>query len=146
MAVRPKSPPKASLRPGRKTNPYEAKGVDPATGKRKSYWGPTADAASNAAWNSYGPQIVNQNTLYGFYATVYLPTILRRSANWQTQVAWAMDKYVLKTFKNTLLTDINRADLQKFFNALPLVPLAASSIAKIRIVLSCVLNLAVRDG
>jgi integrase len=57
-----------------------------------------------------------------------------------------MDKYVLPVFKDRPLDQISRVDLQRFFNRLPGVPLAESSIAKIKIVLSGVLNLAVRDG
>jgi integrase len=126
-----------------KPGTFQAKGVDPETGKRKSYYGKTALEASMKAANSFGTKI-HDESLYGYYANSYLPTIIHRSTNWRTQVGWAMDKFVIPEFGTMALTDIDRVSAQRFFNRIS-KNLAPSSVQKIKIVFSGVLNLAEDD-
>ena len=119
---------------------WEAKGIDPRTGLRKSFYGKSEKEATAKAIRSFG--LVQDKTLYSFYAMVYLPTVIDRSTAWKAQIGWAMDKYVLPTFGHRDIETISRPELQKFFNSLKL---ASSSKAKVKIVLSCVMNLAEVD-
>jgi integrase len=131
--------PVASLR---KDKRWEAKGIDPSTGARKSYYGQSQAEAEKKALNSYG--VSSDGTLYSFYANVYLPTVAHRSENWIGQIAWAMDGYVLPEFGNVDLCEIDRKSAQRFFNRL-LGLMKVSSVRKIRIVFSGVMNLAEDD-
>lgn len=121
-----KKRPKAGLRADGK---WEAKGVNPATGRRKSYYGDTPEEASQKAWESFG--IRDQSTLYGFYLDVYFPTVLHRSVNWRQQIAWAMDGHISPVFGASDLKDITRADAQRFFNGLKLSPKSKSHVKKV---------------
>lgn len=125
---------------------YGAKGLDPATGKRKSYYGSSAEEASYKAWLSLAPPAVPEETLYGYYRNAYLPTIAKRSQAWQDQVGWAMDGYIIPELGDMPIEKIRRKELQRLFNKLQAMPrLSLSSVAKIKIVLSGVLNLAEAD-
>lgn len=132
--------PTAGYRQSRKGMKWEAKGVGP-TGQRKSFYGSTPQEASDRAFASF-PQDIDPNTLYGFYASAYLPTIIHRSPAWKSMVGWAMDTYIIPTFGDKPLRDLNRSELQAFFNKIELKP---SSTGKVRTILSCVLKLAVDD-
>ncbi len=132
-----KKPKASEKRPGL----WEAKGIDPTTGLRKSFYGKTPDLASKKAWASYG--IVEDDTLGAYYISVYLPSIARKSLNWRRQVSWAWDKYIKPKFQHTPLSELKRSDLQKLYNGL--TKLNPSSVAKVKIVLSGILNLAVED-
>lgn len=122
---------------------WEAKGIDPSTRARKSYYGSTAQEASDKAHASFIQD--NIDTLYGFYANVYLPTIMHRSQNWRSQVAWAMDGYIIPKFGHLPLASITRKDAQSGFNTWGRTELKPSSLARMKIVWSCVMNLAVAD-
>ena len=84
-----KEPPKpypVKARPGM----WAAKGVDPTTRKRKTFYARSAEEASTQAAISLGT--FHDTTLFSFYSSVYLPTVRHRSQNWLDQIAWAMDK------------------------------------------------------
>lgn len=123
-------------------NKWEAKGIDPLTGKRKSYYGDSKQEAERKALDSFG--IPEDDSLYSFYAHTYLRTILTRSTAWKAQVGWAMDKYVIPEFGHVPIKDITRAGAQKLFNRIARKR-KASTLARIKIVFSCVMNLAVQD-
>lgn len=125
----------------RKDGLHEAKGIGP-NGRRKSFYGKSKEEAQAKARASYGIQ--EDRTLYGFYAGVYLPTVAHRSDNWLSQIGWAMDKYVLPTFRNRDMGEITRGELQAFFNKLGKT-LQPSSLNRVRIVMSGVFNLAEAD-
>lgn len=83
------------------------------------------------------------DTLESFYATVYLPTVVGSSKAWKAQIGWAMDRYIRPAFGKMELAEIDRHQVQAFFNKLDM---RVSSKKRVRIVLSGVLNLALDDG
>lgn len=126
----------------RKDGRYEAKGVGP-DGRRKSYYSRVSqEDADRKASKSFGIQL--DKTLLSFYANVYIPTVLGRSDNWKEQIKWAMDKYVIPEFGRREIDTITRADAQRFFNKLG-KDMKPSSLARIKIVFSGVMNLAEAD-
>lgn len=136
-----------------KASPYKSrpgtwvcKGLDPATGQRRNFYGKSKEEAEGKALASFGPSPIDpeDKSLYAFYSKVYLPTIIGRSSAWQSQIGWAMDGFVMPHFGEWKVEDIKRKDVQSFFNAMK-SPAAKSSKDKIRIVLSGVFNLAIMD-
>ena len=125
----------------RKDGLWEAKGIDPTSGLRKSFYGSDQYETAEKAARSLGIQV--DNTLYAYYVNTYFPTIRHRSQNWRAQVAWAMDKHISPAIGNLPLEIITRPVLQNLFNTF--TDLAPSSIQKIKIVLSGILNLAEAD-
>ena len=139
---RKRKPPKAypvKDRPGL----FRAYGINAATQARQAFFGRTREEAESEARSSYSRQ-VRTDTFAEFYFDAYLPTIEARSENWQNQIAWAMDKYILREFGEWGIDEIKRPQLQSFFNRLRR-KLSDSSAARVKIVLSGVLNLAVAD-
>jgi integrase len=122
---------------------FAAKGIDPATLQRKNYFGSSANEASVKAYASFGIESPD-TTLFTFYRSVYLPTVKSRSQNWKNQIGWAMDKYILPELGEKDIRELKRAELQRFFNSIG-TALKASSLAKIKIVLSGILRLALAD-
>jgi integrase len=140
----PKSQAQPKPRKPRADGRFESKGIDPITGKRKSYYSRLSqEDADRQARASFG--IATNDSLYGFYVGVYLPTVQHRSANWRGQIAWAMDTHILPAFGHRPVESLTRQELQRFFNALPQRGLMASSVGKVKIVLSGILNLAEDD-
>jgi len=136
-----KEPPKpypVKARPGM----WAAKGVDPTTRKRKTFYARSAEEASALAAISLGT--FHDTTLFSFYSSVYLPTVRHRSQNWLDQIAWAMDKYILPEFGEVDIKEIKRPQLQIFFNRVG-KELKASSLARMKIILSGVFRLAMAD-
>lgn len=124
---------------------WAAWGIHPETQRRKLYYSESKEGASRKAFLSFYPELVDRpETLNDYYAESYLPTIVHRSGNWKSQVGWAMDKYVRPVFGKTELKNIDRSKAQRFFNSL-IGPLEVSSVRRIRIVFSAVLNLAEQD-
>lgn len=121
---------------------FAAKGIDPATLKRKNYFAASPEEASRKAGLSFG--ISDDYSLFSFYANVYLPTVKHRSANWLSQIGWAMDRHVLPEFGHRDIRELKRAELQRFFNSLG-PSMKATSIGKVKIVFSGVLRLAMAD-
>jgi integrase len=122
---------------------YVAWGINPDTLKRQKYFANTPEeAAQKAADSLKRPEPLE--TLDAYYAEAYLPTIAYRSENWQSQVGWAMDGYVRPTFGDRKMRDIKRPEAQRFFNSL-IGRLEVSSIRRIKIVFSGVMNLAEAD-
>lgn len=124
---------------------WEAKGQDPATLKRRSYYAKSKAEAEDKAYASYGifktPE-TDVECLFGFYSVVYLQTIIKLSEGWKDQVAWAMDGYILPKFGHRRMDELTRAEFQTFFNGLPM---KTSSKRRVKIVASCVFNLAEAD-
>lgn len=121
---------------------WAAKGVDPTTLQRKTYYGKSPEVAAEKAARSFGIQ--TDNTLFSFYSTVYLPAVKHRSANWLNQIGWVMDKYVLPDFGERDIRVIKRPELLIFFNKVGR-SLKASTVARMKIVLSGVFRLAMAD-
>lgn len=131
---------------------WEAKAYDETTGKRKSYYGTTAEEAIAKASASLVPRS-DADRLWGFYEASFWPAVARRSENWKDQIAWAMVKYIAPEFGEYFLKDLDRATIQRWFNRLALMKdkdgrrvLVPSSINKIKIVFSGILNMAEADG
>ena len=131
--------PKASER---KDGTWEAKGIDPMTGRRKSYYGGSADDASEKAARSF--RLTDDDRLAAFYFGSYVPTLKGRSDNWVNQVSWAMERYVLPEFGEVRLENIDRKCAQGAFNRWSSL-MKPSSLKRLRIVWSGVMNLAVDD-
>ncbi|MBS1712967.1 MAG: site-specific integrase [Armatimonadetes bacterium] len=121
---------------------WAAKGIDPVTLKRKNYFGASSDEAARKAAKSFGT--TDDYSLFSFYSNVYLPTVKHRSQNWLAQIGWAMDKYVVPEFGHRDLRELKRPELQLFFNGLG-KDMKASSVGKVKIVLSGILRLAMAD-
>ena len=126
----------------RRPNLWEAKGTDPTTGRRKSYYGSSAEEASKKAARSLRP--VDDDTLAAYYFHAYVPTIAGRSDNWIEQIIWAMEKYVLPAHGETAIADIDRRMAQASFNRWART-LAPESLRHVRTVWSAVMNLALED-
>ena len=124
-----------------------AQGVNQSSGKRRAFYSPDPYEASKAAAASFGVVTTTETPiLWDFYLNTYFPTVRRRSINWRNQIAWAMDKHISPQLGRMKVDAITRAVLQDFFNDLAAKNLNASSIGKIKIVLSGILNLAEADG
>lgn len=137
-----KKPPKAHLTP---RGQYEAKGIDPDTGLRKSYYGKSAEEASDKARRSLrAPWEADRGTLYDYYRTAYLPSVAMRSDNWLAQICWAMDKHVLPAIGHRPVSELRRPELQAFFNSLNRT-LAPKSVDNVRKVVSGIVKLAYDD-
>lgn len=111
-------------------------------GRRKSFYASTEAEAIAKAQGSFGIQ--QDKTLYGFYAAVYCPTVLQRSTSWRSQIAWAMDKYILPEFGDRDMQTLTRPELQRFFNKLG-AKMQPSTLKGVKIIFSGVLNLAESD-
>lgn len=130
----------------RKDGRFESKGVDPVSGRRKSFYSSTSQADADAkAGKSFGFQSPGEPTLYEFYVGAYLPTVQHRSLNWREQIAWAMDSHVLPYLAERRLSDLDRALLQQWANAV-VCRISPNSARKVKIVLSGVMRLAEADG
>lgn len=140
MAKRAPRKPRAFQRPN---GLWEAKGIDLATGLRKSYYGETEAQAENAAYESklqWGT-----DDFFGYYIKSYFPSVMPRTRDWRIQIAWAMDNYWLPEFGHRKLPSITRDEIQAFFNQLVDDPrVQVNSIRKIKIVVSAVFNHAVQ--
>ena len=125
---------------------WQAKGQDPDTLQRRSFYGNSKEEAERKARESYKPElsVEDQATVYGFYSRVYLPTILHRSPNWNKQVGHAMDKHFLPKIGHLELTAVTRPMLQEIFNEMTALSVKSRQLYKI--VLNCVFNLALIDG
>lgn len=135
--------PKASKRKG--SDNYEAKGIDPETGKRKSYYDKDPEKASKKAAKSLGLlDYLPDSTLHGIYVTSYWPSVRPRSYNWREQIRWAYDGFIGPKWGGYDLADLKRNDIQNWFNDL-IGKLENSSLRKIRIVMSCIINHAMDD-
>jgi len=134
--------PKAKERPSR-PGTWEAKGVDEA-GKRKSYYAKSEYEASFNAAASMGLTVVKDNTFHTFYVSSYWPSKKITSDNWKTQIRWAYDKFIGQRWGGVDLADITRRDVQLWFNSL-VGEVANSSLKRIKIVFSNILNMAVED-
>lgn len=134
----------------RKDGRFEAKGIDPITGARKSYYGKTKEEAESKATGSL--QLRDDRTLYGFFANTYRPFVSQRSRGWKDQIAYAMDQFILPVFGHRELAGITRHEIQLAFNRWACITkddgspkYKQSSLRKVKIVFSCVMNLALDD-
>lgn len=136
-----KKPPKPYQIAGR-PGLWAAKGVDPTTQARKNYYGNSAEEALTKALRSL--QLGDDYSLFHYYASSYIPSVKHLSKNWLNQIAWAMDKHVMPELGSADIRDIKRADLQRFVNSIS-TKMSASSVSKVRKVLSGVIRLAQAD-
>ena len=121
---------------------FEAKGVCPKTGKRKSYYSRfSQEEANKKASDSYG--IKPDKTLWSFYVRAYLPACQHKTLNTRKAIAWAMDNYILPAFGSRNIDEITRAELQRYFNNVQ--GMKASSIRQVKLVFSGVMTLAEQD-
>lgn len=121
---------------------WAAKGIDPTTQRRKTYYAKCPEEAAQLAFRSMATD--QEYKLFNFYSRVYLPIVKHRSENWLNQIGWTMDRYVLPRFGEHDIRDIRRAELQQFFNDLA-VRLKPTTVSKMKIVLSGVFRLAMAD-
>lgn len=127
-------------------NLWRCYGLEPITHRRKPYYGNTKLEAEEKARASFNDLVPSKNlTFAAYYFDFYLPTIVHKSENWQLVVSWAFDNYLVPNFGECLLNEITRIQIQRFFNLMA-GKLNASSLSKIRVCLSALLNLAVTDG
>jgi len=154
------APPKKSKR--RPDGRFQALGIDPVSGKRKAFYSRVSQADADAkaaqsrriAKTGFTPDLgLPPDTLWGYYVTSAWPAFEVLSANWKAQVKWAMVGYIAPALGRKRLSELNRVTLQAFFNGLAAMKdddgtpqLAPSSINRIKIVLSRILNLAIDDG
>ncbi|HLO97986.1 MAG TPA: tyrosine-type recombinase/integrase [Fimbriimonas sp.] len=135
--------PEASERAAR-PGTFEAKGVD-ASGKRKSYYGKTAYEASYKAAESLGLlEVADDLSLHAFYCRSYWPSVAARSYNWREQIRWAYDNYIGPKWGGVDMPAIKKREVQEWFNSL-IGKLEASSLHKIKIVFSGIINLALDE-
>lgn len=138
----------------RKDGRFEAKGLHHATGRRVSFYSriSKADAKrqaneSTASYKSAHRALIEADieTLYGYYSSIYLATVVNTSGSWQTQIGWAMDKHVLPELGHRRLDSVKRHEWQAHFNRLIANGMKPSSARRIKIVVSGVYNLAISD-
>lgn len=128
----------------RKDKRYEAKGVDPKTGKRKSFYSRISqEDASSQARKSYGVQL--GNSFRAYYLGGFIPAIVHRSENWRIQVAWAMKNIWCPVFGEIDLDQITRAMVQGAINSANL-RYAPKSVHNAYKILHAMLELAEVDG
>jgi len=142
MKKMPKASPKKD-RPGW----FEAKGIDPDTGKRRSYLARTPQEASRLAHvsKSAARKPKHDGTLYGFYALVYLPTIAGHRHRTIEQIAWAWDGRILPAFGHVQIAELTRQEIQAQFNVWA-SELKGNSIRHLKTWFGAVLQLALDDG
>jgi integrase len=124
----------------RKPGLWEAKGIDPASQRRKSYYGKTPEEAVAKARASFR---TDDESLNWFYLNVYFPTIAMRSRNYRVQVAWAFDQHLSPGLGHLPMSEIDRPRLQKHFNSIGLAP---GSMRIIRAIAHSIFKLAEDDG
>lgn len=99
----------------RSDNRYEAKGINPETGKRKSYYSRISQAHADAlAKKSYGIRL--GKSFNDYYLAAFIPAIVHRSENWRMQVHWAMNRLWKPAFGEKDIDQITRADIQATIN------------------------------
>lgn len=127
----------------RKDGRFMATGRDPITQRPRAFYSRMPGGAAKDAAQSLAR--IDENTLGAFYLNIFLPTVAMREPAWRYQIKWAWDGYLMKPLAHLPFEKINRPDLQRIFNQLS-TRLKPSSARRIKIVLSCILNLAVADG
>jgi integrase len=129
----------------RKDGRWEAKGIDPATAKRKSYYsrGDQGRGAVKQALESFGIQ--RDDSFLAYFAAAYVPSVETRSENWKVQIAWAMDNWFLPWFGASDIREIKRADIQRHVNYLATQLASPKSVSNVYKVISAVFSLAEAD-
>lgn len=123
---------------------FEAKGIDPLTNKRKSYYSRVSQAdADLQARKSYGIQV--DRSVNSFYLGGFIPAIMSRSKNWRIQVAWAMKQIWSPAIGSKDIDSLTRTDIQATINDANkrYAPKSVSSAYK---VIHALLELAEADG
>jgi len=136
---------------------------DPTTRKKGTGWEARVHAGGKA-WSAYGktpaialdrldaklllhscptPNRPQAHTLQSYTENVYLPTLEHKSQKWRNMVRWTTSKHIFPRFGHLELSEIHRADIQRWISKIPLSP---SSVGHIRKVLGGILKLAVIDG
>ena len=127
-------------------NLWRCYGMDPITQSRKAFYGATKQEAENRARASYNDLVPSKNLTFAqYYFDYFLPTLVYKSQNWQLQICWAYDKYLIPTFGNHPMADITRIQIQRFFNSIA-GQFRPATLGKLKICLSATFNLAILDG
>lgn len=113
-----------------------------ASGQRKSFYGFSVAEIQEKVDAEIG-FVQSLDTLDGFYAEVFLPTIIGLQPETIDKYAWAFDKHLRPKFGSRRLESITRHEIQDFFNGIPLAP---GSKQQLKSKFSTVLKLAVEDG
>jgi integrase len=121
----------------RKSGLWEAKGVDPGTGVRKSFYGRTQDDAIRKATGE------PLDTLIGYYERCFLPTIRHLAPATIRMRVGHFDRYIAPKLGDTPLESIDRPMLQRFFNGIERSP---RTVQMVHGTLSQILGLAERDA
>lgn len=121
---------------------FMATGRDPITQRPRAFYSRVRGEAALAAAKSLAR--LEGNNLGAFYLQVFLPTVAMREPAWRYQIKWAWDNYLMPALAERPIAEIKRKDLQILFNNIAR-KLKISSVRRIKIVLSCILNLAVAD-
>lgn len=126
----------------RKSGAWEVKfpGID---GRRKSFYGRSAEEAVRKALRE-SPLELDQTTLYGFYAQVYLPSVLHLAEGTLRAIGVAMDRHWLPLFGDWPIKQIKRRDVQEALNRLA-PKVSSGTLAQYKSKLAQVLELAVAD-
>lgn len=134
----------------RKSGTWEAKGIDLLTGRRKSFYGKSREEAEAKALQTLS--LKDDSTLRGFYFNCFVPTIAFKSKGWQDQIAYVMESLVLPRFGNIELKEITRHNAQMAFHQWASLKtekgrprFTKETLNRVKIVFSCVMNLAEAD-
>jgi len=132
----------------RKDRRFEAKGLDPVTGKRKSFYSRVSQAeADRLAGLSKGRGLPESDDSFEWYAKfVFLPAIHSRSAGWQSNVAWALDKAIVPEIGRISFKALDRARVQLMFNRLSARFKSPYTVLSVYKVMAAICNLAELDG
>ena len=87
-------------------------------------------------------------TLHAFYISSYWPSKRLDSDNWKDQIRWAYDGYIGDKWGGLDMDKITRREVQSWLISLvlPVGTLKSSTVRRIKIVLSNILNMAIEDG
>lgn len=123
---------------------WEAKGRDGEA--RKSFYSSTKEQAERLAKESmFSLRLVGDDTLYGYFAGVFCPTVRHFAPGTKRGYAAAFDGWWIPRLGDTPLSQIRRADVQKILNELAKTA-SSGTVAQYRAKLVSVLDLAVSDG
>jgi integrase len=131
----------------KKPGTWEAKGLG-RDGRRKSFYGRTPEEASAKARESFeswkiGP--ADQETLYGYYAEVFCPSVRHFADGTKRVYAAAFDGTWIPMLGDRPLREVSRSDVQRITNRLA-TEKASGTVCQYVSKLSALFDLAVADG
>ena len=117
--------------------------VTGADGKRRTFYARSAEEAENKAHEYLRESTGDVRTVDGYYANVYLPTIVELAPSTLVGIASTFDNFISPRFGHRDLRSITRAEWQALFNGLAAKP-STKQIYRNR--LMAMLRLAHEDG